>query len=112
MLAAWYGGAADLITLEQERFGWGHDQVGHWLCEEWELPDSLADAIAGHHGRGEEPAPPAVVLVSSIRDIELDDVGEVVASQAATEFGFDEARVLALVDEAETEAADLARVFA
>lgn len=115
LLVAWHDGAADLIELEQDRFGWGHDQVAHWLCQEWELPESLSDAIAGHHGRGEEPAPPAVQLVASIREVEIDPavnhVVEEIPARAAAEFGYDADRVLTLIEEAETEAAELAQIF-
>ena len=126
VLVAWHDGAADLTELEQERFGWSHDQVGYWLCQEWELPVPLADAIAGHHGRGTEPAPPAVQLISAIREVNPEvgvdadgvdvDGGPVthdhgIPERAATAFGYDATRVRTLIGEAETEAADLARIF-
>ena len=111
LLVAWHEGEADLVDLEQDRFGWSHDQVARWLCDEWELPESLAVAIGGHHGRGDEPAPPAIELVSHIRDIELDDVAAVVGPHAGT-FGYDLAAVHEAIEAAEVEAADLARIFA
>ncbi len=117
VLVAWHAGEADLIELEQERFGWGHDQVGQWLCQEWELPVSLGAAIAGHHGRGEEPAPAAVQLVSSIREVAIgggdgaDGLFEGIPERAAGEFGYDATRVQLLTADAETEATELARIL-
>ncbi len=111
VLADWYAGTADLIELELSRFGWGHDQVGQWLCQEWDLPVSLADAVAGHHGRGEGSVPPAVRLVSSIREVAIEDSFEVIPNRAASEYGYDAERVQILHEEAEDEADELALVI-
>lgn len=115
VLAAWHAGPADLIELELSAFGWGHDQVGHWLCQEWELPEPLSDAIAGHHGRGEEPIPTAIRLVSSIREVPIEGgpegIPDDVLDRAITEFGYDADRVRVLYEQAEAEAADLVWIF-
>ncbi len=34
---------------EGEILGFNHTAVGNWLCEEWHLPDKLADPIIHHH---------------------------------------------------------------
>lgn len=115
VLAAWHAGAPDLIELELSVFGWAHDQVGQWLCQEWELPESLSDAVAGHHGRSRASIPPAIRLVSSIREVPIEgsveDVPEDILGRAVTEFGFDADRVRVLYEEAEAEAADLVWIF-
>lgn len=115
VLAAWHAGTTDLLELELSMFGWGHDEVGHWLCQEWGLPESLSDAIAGHHGRRDEPIPTAIQLVSSIREVPIEDspgdIPEDILGRAITEFGYDADRVRALYEEAEAEAADLVWIF-
>lgn len=38
-----------LVDAEREVFGAGHDEVGHWLLKQWNLPDYLAlSCLAGH----------------------------------------------------------------
>lgn len=34
---------------EGEILGFNHTAVGNWLCQEWHLPDKLADPITHHH---------------------------------------------------------------
>ncbi len=55
-----------LEELERERFGWDHSEVGACVAQRWELPEALTDAIGTHHQHG-GPAPPAVHLVSHVR---------------------------------------------
>ena len=71
VLEAWHAEGGNLATLEQEAFGWDHAEVGNWLGIEWKLPESLGNAIGGHHGAvndetDETECPPAVYLVSFI----------------------------------------------
>jgi putative nucleotidyltransferase with HDIG domain len=40
------------VTAERESLGTDHAQVGAMLARRWELSDSLADALAGHHEGG------------------------------------------------------------
>jgi sigma-B regulation protein RsbU (phosphoserine phosphatase) len=37
------------LDLENEHFGYSHDQVGQILAQAWLLPDNFAQALAGHH---------------------------------------------------------------
>ncbi|WP_028582953.1 HDOD domain-containing protein [Desulfogranum mediterraneum] len=40
---------ARLTFLEQEKLEINHCEAGAWLCEQWQLPSILADAIRYHH---------------------------------------------------------------
>lgn len=57
-----------LERLERERFGLDHASVGAWITERWELPASIAAAIAGSHvptpTLGREPGLAECVAVS------------------------------------------------
>lgn len=37
-----------LSSLEQNRFGWHHGDVGRLMCRRWGLPDSFVDLIGNH----------------------------------------------------------------
>lgn len=43
------GEPGDLIRLERERFGADHVEAGAWLARQWNLPESILDAILRHH---------------------------------------------------------------
>jgi len=38
-----------LSAIEEKMLGVGHDQVGGWLIERWNLPPELVESIAAHH---------------------------------------------------------------
>ena len=38
-----------LFELEEERFGINHASIGEYLAENWNLPETLVEAIAFHH---------------------------------------------------------------
>lgn len=38
-----------LSEIEEDMLGVGHDQVGGWLIERWNLPPELVESIANHH---------------------------------------------------------------
>jgi len=40
---------ADLCSIEKERFGIDHPEIGATLAKKWELPDGLVDVIRWHH---------------------------------------------------------------
>lgn len=43
----------DVILAERECFGLDHAQVGGELAKRWQLPETVADGIAGHHASDE-----------------------------------------------------------
>ena len=70
VLNHWHHTGEDLAGLECSEFGWTHADIAGWLCEAWDIPETLAQAIAAHHD-GDAPAeevPPAVHLVSLIQE--------------------------------------------
>ena len=72
ILEAWHEGDSELWVRERELFDWDHAQVGTWIANEWELPESLASAIGGHHSP-DDPAydcPLPVALVANLSDTE------------------------------------------
>ncbi len=80
VLEEWHRGAAALEDLEQDAFGCHHGDVATWLCQEWDLPERLAEAIGGHHGDKELNCPAAVHLVGFLGETdENDGVEELVA---------------------------------
>ena len=112
LLGAWHGGEGDLASMERSEFGWDHSEVATWLCDDWQLPELLGEAIGGHHGSMEGlRAPAAVTLVSALREThERDGLDELIAT-ARTDYGLSEDRSVELVEQAEEQAADIARLF-
>ena len=53
-----------LQKLEQETLGLDHSEVAGWLCDTWEFPTGLAEAIRAHHAP--EDAPLAVRISALI----------------------------------------------
>ena len=49
--------------VEREHFGVSHTLVGAWLARDWGLPESICDAIQGHHGPDAGSGNPLVSLV-------------------------------------------------
>jgi HD-like signal output (HDOD) protein len=81
---------ADLAELELEQFGYCHTGIGGLMAEDWELPDYLVQAIAGHHDlSSQSPAEPAVRLVSLIKYYPEDDGSGRFKEAAHGEFGID-----------------------
>ncbi len=70
VLEHWHHTGDDLASLETSEFGWNHADIAGWLCGEWEIPDTLRQAIAAHHdgNASAEQVPPAVHLVSLIQE--------------------------------------------
>ncbi len=113
ILEAWHGGEASLERMERERFGWDHGEVASWLCARWELPESLALAIGGHHG-GEDggDCPPAVALVGHLRETEHASGADTLVEDARARFGLPPEETLAAVNEGVEGGVALARLFA
>jgi HD-like signal output (HDOD) protein len=104
----------DLAAMERDAFGFDHAEIGGWLCDEWELPAGLRDAVAGHHAPpGEvEGCPPSVAFVAGLHGFdEPTGVDEVVAAVVAY-YGVSEEETAALVTAALSSAGELARLFA
>ncbi len=69
LLERWTAGEGHLQDLEREVFGWDHTLVGGHMCDAWGLPESLGQALRGHHDNPKDAGcPPAVALVSEVVD--------------------------------------------
>lgn len=111
LLVEWHNGGEDLHRLEAEAFDWGHSDVAEWLCQGWELPDSLSKAIRGHHEPQAQLAPPAVLLAAPLREEDQPEILEAVVTSASEDFGMKPDRVVAIIDEATASADELATLF-
>jgi HD-like signal output (HDOD) protein len=89
ILRAWHGADGDLPDLESERFGWTHADVASWLCDRWTIPDTLRDAIGGHHLEefDETQVPPAVHLVGMLSERLDDPEIEPIVETARSQYG-------------------------
>ncbi len=103
---------ADLAEMERQLFGYDHASVGGLMAEDWELPDYLVHAIAGHHDlTRESPAEPAVRLVSRLKYFESDDGTGQLLDTAEQEYGLSRAKVTSMLAEAFEQARQFAKLF-
>ncbi len=66
---------------EQEIFGITHQDVGDWIAEKWEIPDSLRFALATHHSPEKIEQPDLRGSISIIR------VADILCNYRAFRFG-------------------------
>lgn len=59
----------DVIAAERACLGLDHAQVGGALAELWRLPESVAEAIAGHHAS--DDAPPETEMADAVHIAEI-----------------------------------------
>jgi HD-like signal output (HDOD) protein len=116
LLEHWHNSVDDLAELEQSEFGWNHPQVATWMCAEWMLPENLAMSVGAHHGEiGEENSglvcPPAVALVSQIRENEVRDGREQIIEKVWSDFGLGADVVVDLLETSFDDAEEIARLF-
>ncbi len=111
LLIEWHNGGDDLHQLEAETYSWVHGQVGEWLCLEWDLPIDLARAISGHHDIGAEAVPAGVQLAAPLREQDRPDIVDLVVDRARDEFGLETDRVVSLIEQASSDADDVAMLF-
>jgi len=111
LLAQAGAGAGALHVLEREALGFDHGGIGGALCVEWAFPSTITDAVGGHHEcLDDETLPAAVRLASLLADT---DVGghDAVVDAARDGFGVPADDVVALLDEARSEAGAIAASF-
>lgn len=108
IIDAWRQGHADLATLEFDRFGSDHATVASQMCQNWDFPTALSDAIGAHHDPHDEVERPAIVqLVSLIRDTDDPADVEALAETAAVSLHLEADVVAELIEQGEANAADL-----
>ena len=113
VLKSWHGAEGALPELERDALGFDHAEVATWMCEAWQLPTSLREAVGGHHAAPgtAEACPAAVALVAALRETnDSDGVDELVA-RTGESYGLPADDVIALVRTGFEEAEELALMF-
>lgn len=116
LLEHWHNSSDDLAALEQAEFGWNHPEVATWMCSEWVLPETLASSIGAHHGEVSEGneglvCPPAVTLVSFLREPDDRTGSDQLVEAVHDQFGLATDVVVSLVEESFESAEELAALF-
>ena len=112
LLAQAGAGSDALHRLEREAFGFDHGSVGGALCVEWSFPETIADAVGGHHETvDDETLPPAVRLAALLSDT-ADGGHDAVVDAARDGFGVPSDDTVRLLGEARLEARTIAASFA
>lgn len=112
LLCEWHGGGEDLHRLEYGEYGWSHDDVAARMCEEWDLPVNIREAVAGHHGSENHDVPPGVAICAPFREERSQDVLEVVVTTASETYNVQADRAVELLERAEEHASEIAGMFA
>ncbi len=112
VLEEWHAVGGDLTLMETQQLGCHHPDVATWLCDQWTLPEGLAEAIGGHHGAGDLICPPAVRIVAVLRENEKSLGIDELVETARGDYNVAPDRALHTVQESFEVAEELARLFA
>ncbi len=63
------------LEAEEKILGVSHAQVGGWLAERWNLPDSLVDAIKNHHNPTKMERNQEMTVLLHVADVFASEVG-------------------------------------
>lgn len=106
--AQWRSDGGSLAELERSEFEWDHAYVGATMAESWSFPDTLTESISGHHaGEGPLPAARLVASLGEGSDLHLDELVE----EARRSHALPSDDVVAILEEAGEEAAEIGRLF-
>ena len=113
LLDRWHSGDGELQVMERETFGWDHAQVATMICNEWSFPESIAEAIALHHGTDDPEIHqlPPVNLASLIPEVDQESAVEQLIEQAHSTLGLDRDQVRELIDDSFRHAEEIANQF-
>ena len=112
VLQEWHASpSTSLHEVEREALGWSHCQAGGLLAIEWELPESVAQAIHLHHDdhAADDQILPALRLVSLHRETETEHGIEALIETARSRYGLEPDWMQRSVEECEVLAAELSR---
>jgi putative nucleotidyltransferase with HDIG domain len=107
----------DLIAVERDIFGFDHAELGALAAESWRLPGPVCEMIRYHHEPDLAKEAMAVTNVLAIADKLVNlkqagmEVGEIVESKAAQNFGFSEIQLDYVWDSLEVRLREMMRVF-
>ena len=113
LIERWHNGDGELQVMEREEFGWDHAQVAALMCNEWGFPESIAEAIASHHGSDNPDVRqlPPVTLSGLIGEVDEERGVEELVEQAHATMGLDRDQVRELVHESFRSAEEIAEQF-
>jgi HD-like signal output (HDOD) protein len=102
-----------LIEMEEERYGWNHQTVGALMCENWEFPVQLTESIGAHHDPvAASDILPLVKVVATVRDFGDPASREAFLSDVITTFGLPGEQAAPMLEDALSDAAATASLFA
>lgn len=108
ILEQWHNGTEDLADLETEVLGWHHGNVAAWMGETWGFPDDFITFMGDHHNLTDNHLLPAH-LVAPLR--EVGDMGDTeVIETVASKLGFATDLIVEMLESAETEGNELAKL--
>lgn len=109
LLAAHQNDRIPLERLETDVYGFEHGHVAGWVCQAWNFPDSLGQAISTHHA---PEAPAAVQLVALIPEGTAEaGPTEVLVETARSRFGLCPDVVTGALAEGDTQGQEFAAVL-
>ena len=110
VLADWFAGKGGLAALEEATFGWTHKTVAGWLCDEWNLPPTLAVAVTDDSAWDDPNAAYPVVRVVAALSAPLDypEVISITATRICERFGLAEDAAEELLERARRDSLTLA----
>ncbi|WP_457756101.1 HDOD domain-containing protein [Thermodesulfatator indicus] len=100
----------EILEIEKKTLGYDHQNVGHLMAEEWELPAYLTEAIAKHHFPEVEPG---IFLSSFLKyNKETSQIErEIIIELAKEKFNLAPDAVNQMISQTEKEAQELAHIF-
>ena len=112
--------ATPLIDLEEEKYGYDHQQVGYALLINWNIPDSIAEPILYHHQPENasercHKTTEIIYLSNQLADIynrtETAEKARLIQQKLIDQFGKTETEALELVDSAALNSSELIKTF-
>ncbi len=111
ILNQWHSGEGPLNELEKNHFEWDHAEVATWICSKWNLPESIASAIGGHHDMQNQfyECPPPVSIISYIGHKEDPNAIEKIIENGTKQYGIKKEKLEEIIEKSFEEANDFAR---
>lgn len=109
LLEHWHNGTQDLASLEVSLFGWHHGDVASWMGEVWGFPDEFLTFMTNHHDVVDSFLLPAQ-LVAPLREVGTSGDTEVIET-ASTALGLTTDTIVEMIETAEAQATDLAKLL-